>query len=139
VHVSEAQEGKASRTERRQVTASALGAIQVDFPKGHVCVTGSVDGEALRIVLEHLLRWHGHGFGSICSRTRTRMPEAKSMLVTGQICENCLRARIKKVSVAPPPAGNCGLWSAVLVVIPRHMPQMEGTFNEFADVGESGP
>src|ERR1700740_1014170 len=56
VHVSEAQEGKASRTERRQVTASAAGAIQVDFPKGHVCVSGSVDGEALRIVLEHLLR-----------------------------------------------------------------------------------
>jgi hypothetical protein len=67
------------------------------------------------------------------------MPEAKSMLVTGQICENCLRARIKKVSVAPPPAGNCGPWSAVLIVIPRYMPQMEGTFNEFADVGESGP
>jgi transposase len=56
VHVSEAQEGKASRTERRQVTASAAGAIQVNFPKGHVCVSGSVDGEALRIVLEHLLR-----------------------------------------------------------------------------------
>ena len=56
VHVSEAQEGKASRTERRQVTASAAGAIQVDFPKGHVCVSGSVDREALRIVLEHLLR-----------------------------------------------------------------------------------
>ena len=56
VHVSEAQEGKASRTERRQVTACAAGAIQVDFPKGHVCVSGSVDGEALRIVLEHLLR-----------------------------------------------------------------------------------
>jgi transposase len=56
VHVSEAQEGKASRTERRQVTASAAGAIQVDFPKGHFCVSGSVDGEALRIVLEHLLR-----------------------------------------------------------------------------------
>ena len=56
VHVIEAQEGKASRTERRQVTASAAGTIQVDFPKGHVCVSGSVDGEALRIVLEHLLR-----------------------------------------------------------------------------------
>jgi hypothetical protein len=28
----------------------------VEFPQGHVCVTGSVDGEALRIVLEHLLR-----------------------------------------------------------------------------------
>ena len=30
-------------------------AIEVEFPKGHVCV-GSVDIEALRIVLEHLLR-----------------------------------------------------------------------------------
>jgi transposase len=56
VHVSEAQEGEASRTERRQVTASAAGTIQVEFPRGHVCVSGSVDGEALRIVLEHLLR-----------------------------------------------------------------------------------
>jgi transposase len=56
VHVSAAQAGKASPTECRQVTASAAGAIQVDFPKGHVCVSGSVDGEALRIVLEHLLR-----------------------------------------------------------------------------------
>jgi transposase len=56
VHVSEAQAGKASRTECGQVTASAAGAIQVDFPKGRVCVSGSVDGEALRIVLEHLLR-----------------------------------------------------------------------------------
>ena len=56
VHVSKAQASKASRTERGQVTASGAGAIQVDFPKGHVCVSGSVDGEALRIVLEHLLR-----------------------------------------------------------------------------------
>jgi transposase len=56
VHVSEAQEGKASRTERGQITADVAGTIQVEFPKGHVCVSGSVDGEALRIVLEHLLR-----------------------------------------------------------------------------------
>jgi hypothetical protein len=56
VHVSEAQASKASRTERGQITAGVAGTIQVEFPKGHVCVSGSVDGEALRIVLEHLLR-----------------------------------------------------------------------------------
>jgi transposase len=54
VHVSEAQESKVNRSDRRQVAAA--GTIQVEFPKGHVCITGSVDGEALRIVLEHLLR-----------------------------------------------------------------------------------
>jgi len=56
VHVSEAQASKVNRSDRRQVTAAVSGTIQVEFPKGHVCVTGSVDGEALRIVLEHLLR-----------------------------------------------------------------------------------
>ena len=54
VHVSEARVSKVSRSDRRQVAAA--GTIQVEFPKGHVCVAGSVDGEALRIVLEHLLR-----------------------------------------------------------------------------------
>ena len=54
VHVSEAQVSKVNRSDRRQVAAA--GTIQVEFPKGHVCITGSVDGEALRIVLEHLLR-----------------------------------------------------------------------------------
>jgi transposase len=56
VHVSEAQASKVNRWDRRQVTAAGAGTIQVEFPKGHVCFTGSVDGEALRIVLEHLLR-----------------------------------------------------------------------------------
>ena len=56
VHVSEAQASKVNRSDRRQVTAAVAGTIQVEFPKGHVCVAGSVDGEALRIVLEHLLR-----------------------------------------------------------------------------------
>ena len=56
VHVSEAQASKVNRSDRRQVTAAGAGTIQVEFPKGHVCFTGSVDGEALRIVLEHLLR-----------------------------------------------------------------------------------
>ena len=56
VHVSEAQASKVNRSDRRQVTAAVAGTIQAEFPKGHVCVTGSVDGEVLRIVLEHLLR-----------------------------------------------------------------------------------
>jgi len=56
VHVSEAEASKANRSGSRQVTAAVVGTIQVEFPKGHVCVSGSVDGEALRMVLEHLLR-----------------------------------------------------------------------------------
>ena len=56
VHVSEAQASKANRSGSRPITAAVAGTIQVEFPQGHVCVTGSVDGEALRIVLEHLLR-----------------------------------------------------------------------------------
>jgi transposase len=56
VHVSEAQASKANRSGSRQVTAAVVGTIQVEFPKGHICVSGSVDGEALRMVLEHLLR-----------------------------------------------------------------------------------
>ena len=56
VHVSEAQGSKVNRSDRRQVTAVRAGTIQVEFSKGHICVTGSVDGEALRMVLEHLLR-----------------------------------------------------------------------------------
>jgi transposase len=56
VHVSEAQASKANQSGSRQVTAAVVGTIQVEFPKGHICVSGSVDGEALRMVLEHLLR-----------------------------------------------------------------------------------
>jgi len=56
VHVSEAQASKANRLDSRQVSAAVAGTIQVEFPKGHVCVSGCVDGEALRMVLEHLLR-----------------------------------------------------------------------------------
>jgi transposase len=56
VHVSEAQASKANRSESRQVSAAVEGTIQVEFPKGQVCVTGRVDGEALRVVLEQLLR-----------------------------------------------------------------------------------
>ena len=53
-HVSEEQVSKVNRLDRRQVAAA--GTIEVEVPKGHVCVAGSVDREALRIVLEHLLR-----------------------------------------------------------------------------------
>ena len=56
VHVSEAQASKANRSGSRQASAAVAGTIQVEFPRGHICVTGSVDGEALRMVLEHLLR-----------------------------------------------------------------------------------
>jgi len=56
VHVSGAQAGEAHRSGSRQVTAAVAGTIQVEFPNGHICVSGSVDGEALRLVLEHLLR-----------------------------------------------------------------------------------
>jgi transposase len=56
VHVSEAEASKAHRLGSWQVSAAVAGTIQVEFSKGHVCVTGSVDGEALRMVLEHLLR-----------------------------------------------------------------------------------
>jgi len=56
VHVSEVQASKVNRSDRRQVAASIVGTIQAEFPKGHVCISGSVDREALRIVLEHLLR-----------------------------------------------------------------------------------
>ncbi len=56
VHVSEGQSSIANRSGSRQITAAVVGTIQVEFPKGHICVSGSVDGEALRMVLEHLLR-----------------------------------------------------------------------------------
>lgn len=56
VHVSEAPANKANRSGSREVSAAVAGTIQMEFSKGHVCVTGNVDGEALRLVLEHLLR-----------------------------------------------------------------------------------
>jgi transposase len=56
VHVSEAQGGKTYRSGSPPMTAAVAGTIQVEFPQGQVCVTGSVDEATLRIVLEHLLR-----------------------------------------------------------------------------------
>jgi len=64
VHVSEALARKTNRQVRRQAaqatcdgSRSALsGAIQVELPKGQLRITGCVDAEALRTVLECLLR-----------------------------------------------------------------------------------
>jgi len=58
VHVSEASVSKANASVRRQAThrtTEAAGAIHVELPKGHLRVTGRVDAEALRAVLEQLL------------------------------------------------------------------------------------
>jgi transposase len=64
VHVSEALARKTNRPVRRQAAQATCngshstpsGAIQVEFPKGQVCIKGHVDAEALRTVLECLLR-----------------------------------------------------------------------------------
>jgi len=58
VHVTGATVSKANRTGRRQTAhgaTDAAGAIHVEFPKGHLRITGRVDAEALRTVLEQLL------------------------------------------------------------------------------------
>lgn len=58
VHVTGATVRKTDRQVRRQVarrTTEAAGAIHVELPKGHLRVTGRVDAEALRTVLEQLL------------------------------------------------------------------------------------
>jgi transposase len=64
VHVSEALARKTNRQVRRQAAQATCnrarnassGTIRVELPKGHVRVTGCVDAEALRTVLEQLLR-----------------------------------------------------------------------------------
>ena len=58
VHVTGMRLSKAHRTGRRQAahgTAEAAGAIYVEVPKGQLRITGRVDAEALRAVLEQLL------------------------------------------------------------------------------------
>lgn len=63
VHVTGATVRKTNRQVRRQTTQAArdgsrntrCGTIQVELPKGQVRVTGRVDAEALRAVLEQLL------------------------------------------------------------------------------------
>ena len=64
VHVSEALARKTNRQVRRQAAQATgdgsrsklSGAIQVELPKGELRITGCVDAEALRTVLEYLLR-----------------------------------------------------------------------------------
>ncbi len=58
VHVTGAAVRKAHRAVRRQATQrtiQAVGVIHVELPKGQLRVTGRVDTEALRAVLEQLL------------------------------------------------------------------------------------
>ena len=58
VHVTATRLGKAHGTSRRHVVqrgAEADGAICVELPKGQLRITGRVDAEALRTVLEQLL------------------------------------------------------------------------------------
>ncbi len=58
VHVTETRLSKAHRSGRRQAThrtTEIAGTIQVELPKGHLRITGRVDAEALRTVLEQLL------------------------------------------------------------------------------------
>lgn len=40
---------------RPPTSSPGVGVIQVELPKGHLRLTGSVDGEALRVLLEALL------------------------------------------------------------------------------------
>ena len=58
VRVTGATVRKTNRQVRRQVahrTTEAAGAIHVELPKGHLRITGRVDTEVLRVVLEKLL------------------------------------------------------------------------------------
>ena len=58
VHVTEAWVSRANRSGRGQAgdrTTEAAGTIQVELSKGHLRVTGRVDQETLRAVLEQLL------------------------------------------------------------------------------------
>ena len=58
VHVTAARLGKAHRTSLRHVahgSAEAAGAIHVELPEGQLRITGRVDAETLRAVLEQLL------------------------------------------------------------------------------------
>jgi transposase len=63
VQVTGATAGKGNRQVRRQAVRATCdgsrstpsGTIQVELPKGHLRLTGCVDAEALRVVLEKLL------------------------------------------------------------------------------------
>jgi transposase len=58
VHVTRTRASKANRSVSRRTTprgTEAVGGIHVELPEGHLRVTGRVDAEALRAVLEQLL------------------------------------------------------------------------------------
>jgi transposase len=58
VHVTGVTGRKTNRQVQRstaQRSSETAGAIHVEFPKGHLRITGRVDAEALRAVLEQLL------------------------------------------------------------------------------------
>jgi transposase len=56
VRVTEALAREAVQSSDEQRRPTALGMIQVKLPKGQVRITGSIDAESLRVVLECLLR-----------------------------------------------------------------------------------
>jgi transposase len=55
VCVTEALASEAARSSGEQRRRTALGMIQIELPKGQVRITGSIDMESLRVVLECLL------------------------------------------------------------------------------------
>jgi transposase len=58
VHVTGATIRRTNRQDRRQAaprTTEAAGVIHLEFPKGQLRITGRVDAESLRAVLEKLL------------------------------------------------------------------------------------
>jgi transposase len=56
VRVTEASAREAAQSSGEQRRRTALGMIQVELPKGQVRITGSIDAESLRVVIECLLR-----------------------------------------------------------------------------------
>jgi transposase len=56
VRVTEAPARKAARSSGEQRRPTALGMIQVELPKGQVRITGNIDAESLRVLIECLLR-----------------------------------------------------------------------------------
>jgi transposase len=55
VRVTEALASEAGRCSGEPRRRSAMGMIQVELPKGQVRITGSIDAESLRVVIECLL------------------------------------------------------------------------------------
>lgn len=55
VRVTEAVAGQVERSSGEPRRRTALGMIQVELPKGQVRISGSIDTESLRVVIECLL------------------------------------------------------------------------------------